>query len=91
MDSDIPLKVHQSFHQSVDQGHIYLYDSTATHNVDDDPRSFPQTGHVVPQLGDKPQVPPKRAASLLPTCPRGPHLTHPTARQDPGPVHEAGA
>ncbi|BGP44134.1 hypothetical protein JCM10449v2_008198 [Rhodotorula kratochvilovae] len=58
-DAEIPTQVARSFQQSVTSGDIHLYAGTAAHHVLDDPPSFPQTGHIVQQLKDKPAVPPK--------------------------------
>ncbi|GAA5820131.1 hypothetical protein JCM3770_005384 [Rhodotorula araucariae] len=57
-DADVPGTVARSFQHSVDQGFIHLYAATATHHIDNDPPKFPQTGHIVAQLKDKPAVPP---------------------------------
>ncbi|GAA5876389.1 hypothetical protein JCM3774_005318 [Rhodotorula dairenensis] len=62
-DAAIPATVAQSFAESIDKGYIHLYAAAEQeHNrplrVDDDPNGFPQFGHVVHQLRDKPAVPP---------------------------------
>ncbi|GAA5957380.1 hypothetical protein JCM8115_006973 [Rhodotorula mucilaginosa] len=59
-DRDIPRLVADSFQDSIDMGYIHLYAATSDHpyRVTDDPPRFPQFGHVVHQLRDKPAVPP---------------------------------
>jgi hypothetical protein len=59
-DRDIPRLVADSFQDSIDKGYIHLYAATSDHpyRVTDDPPRFPQFGHVVHQLRDKPAVPP---------------------------------
>ena len=71
MDRDIPLKIADSFQDSVDNDYIFLYDTVHTHTVDHDPPNFPQLGNIVPGLGDKPQVPPQCAPASLRGLSRG--------------------
>ncbi|GAA5993440.1 hypothetical protein JCM10908_002191 [Rhodotorula pacifica] len=62
-DSAIPTRVADSFSHSIQQGYIHLYASDNEPQpfaaVTDDPPQFPQFGHVVHQLRDKPAVPPQ--------------------------------
>lgn len=59
MDASIPDHVASSFADSEHQGFVHLYRATATHRVDRCPDGWTHWGHVVPQLVDKPAVPPK--------------------------------
>ncbi|BGP28217.1 bis(5'-nucleosyl)-tetraphosphatase [Rhodotorula toruloides] len=57
MDAHIPDRVASSFSESEKAGHIHLYASTASERVEDE--GITHWGHVVPQLANKPAVPPK--------------------------------
>ncbi|KPV72776.1 uncharacterized protein RHOBADRAFT_46370, partial [Rhodotorula graminis WP1] len=57
-DRDIPNKIRDSFNDSLAKGYIHLYHTVDHHLVQHDPVGFPQLGNIVPQLSDKPQVPP---------------------------------
>ncbi|BGP12023.1 Diadenosine 5',5'''-P1,P4-tetraphosphate phosphorylase 2 [Rhodotorula toruloides] len=56
MDAHIPDRVASSFAESEEAGYIHLYASTSCEPVQD---VFEHWGHIVPQLADKPAVPPK--------------------------------
>lgn len=59
-DREIPRLVADSFQDSVEHEYIHLYAASSDRplRVTDDPPNFPQFGHVVHQLRDKPAVPP---------------------------------
>ncbi|GAA5876232.1 hypothetical protein JCM8547_003742 [Rhodosporidiobolus lusitaniae] len=64
--SSLPSQIASSFDASIQAGHITLYASTSSTPVSHDPRAgpgeegaFKQWVHVVPDLVDKPAVPPK--------------------------------
>lgn len=59
-DLEIPRLVADSFADSIDKQYIHLYAASSDRpfRVTDDPPQFPQVGHVVHQLRDKPAVPP---------------------------------
>ena len=59
-DLEIPRLVADSFADSIDKQYIHLYAASSDRpfRVTDDPPQFPQFGHVVHQLRDKPAVPP---------------------------------